>query len=521
MVIWTLQIQKLLSICVYFNRSYIDVLVGMKLLPTGRKNIFYLSVYGSVLGAGTFVLHHISVLVNSILVNFGLRDEMNNPVYVFVLVGIVLAGAALGYWIVRKFVIEKDGTVDVGIAEFVKWAMRIIATTFILQSTLDIPLAIVVWALTYLICFHINKWLYYVGQLSAKKNRTEFLSRSAKSSPGGKMWNSPNSPSSWSTAVKGYISQTMKLGALGVPAYRTFSVDELEEATNNFDTSTFMGEGSQGQIYRGQLKNGSFVAIRCLKKKRNHSMQNFMHHIELISKLRHRHLVSSLGHCFECYLDDSSVSRVFLIFEYVPNGTLRSWVSDGSTGAKLNWSQRISAAIGVAKGIQFLHTGIVPGVYSNNMKITDILLDQNLVAKIRSYNLPLLAESTEKIGHGSASNGSKDINMKARSNQEKNDIYDFGMILLEIIVGRLLKSANELDDLKHQLQGSISGHITGLMSVIDPDVYRSCSKQSLKTTMEICIRCLHQKPEDRPSVEDILWDLQFAAQVQDSWRGDS
>ncbi|KAJ8763189.1 hypothetical protein K2173_025574 [Erythroxylum novogranatense] len=194
---------------------------GMKLLPTGRKNIFYLSIYGSVLGAGTFVLHHISVLVNSILVNFGLSDEMHNPVYVFVLVGIVLAGAALGYWIVRKFVIEKDGTVDVGIAEFVKWAMRIIATTFILQSTLDTPLAIVVWALTYLICFHINKWLYYVddmssaggsawlqqrGQLSTKKNRTEFLSRSAKSSPGGKMWNSPKSPSSWSTPVKGLIS---------------------------------------------------------------------------------------------------------------------------------------------------------------------------------------------------------------------------------------------------------------------------------------------------------------------------
>lgn len=55
-----------------------------------------------------------------------------------------------------------------------------------------------------------------------------------------------------------------------------------------------------------------------------------MHHIELTSKLRHRHLVSTLGHCFECYLDDSSVSRIFLVFEYVPNGTLRSWISGNS-----------------------------------------------------------------------------------------------------------------------------------------------------------------------------------------------
>lgn len=194
---------------------------------------------------------------------------------------------------------------------------------------------------------------------------------------------------------EGYISQTMKLGALGLPAYRTFSLEELEEATNNFDTSAFMGEGSQGQVcysgiiyiwcllscrndaqydssdkivfslcvirskngkgkvgpaflytshisclqmYRGRLKNGTFVAIRCLKMKKSHSTRNFMHHIELISKLRHRHLVSALGHCFECYFDDSSVSRIFLIFEYVPNGTLRSWISGNSWKSLIRFS---------------------------------------------------------------------------------------------------------------------------------------------------------------------------------------
>lgn len=63
----------------------------------------------------------------------------------------------------------------------------------------------------------------------------------------------------------------------------------------------------------------------------------------------------------------------------------------------LTWSQRIGAAIGVAKGIQFLHTGIVPGLYSNNLKMTDILVDLNLVTKISSYSLPLLAEEEGKV----------------------------------------------------------------------------------------------------------------------------
>ncbi|KAK7842258.1 putative inactive leucine-rich repeat receptor-like protein kinase [Quercus suber] len=297
-----------------------------------------------------------------------------------------------------------------------------------------------------------------------------------------------------------YISQTMKMGELGLPAYRTFSLEELEEATNNFDTSAFMGEGSHGQMYRGRLKDGSIVAVRCLKMKKSHSTQNFMHYIELILKLRHRHLVSALGHCFECYLDDSSVSRIFFVFEYVPNGTLRSWISEGHSQHSLTWTQRITAAIGVAKGIQFLHTGIVPGVYSNNIKITDILLDQNLVAKISCYNLPLLAENMVKctfprgksfefifslssslqFGHGSLPSGSKDP----------------------------------------ILQGCIAADDVARRNMVDPAVHKACLDQSLKTMMEICVRCLLKDPADRPSLEDVLWNLQFAAQVQDAWHGD-
>lgn len=110
---------------------------GMKLLPTGRKSAIYLAFYGSVVGLGSLFVQYLSGLVNSILQKLGLGEEMYNPVAVFVTVGIVLTGAWFGFWGVRKFVLSEDGGVDFGTAQFVKWAIRILAVVTILQSSHD------------------------------------------------------------------------------------------------------------------------------------------------------------------------------------------------------------------------------------------------------------------------------------------------------------------------------------------------------------------------------------------------
>lgn len=72
-----------------------------------------------------------------------------------------------------------------------------------------------------------------------------------------------------------------------------------------------------------------------------------------------------------------------------------------------------------------------------------------------------------------------------------------------------------------QLQGCIAADEAARRSIVDPAVHKACLDQSLRTMMEICVRCLLKDPADRPSVEDVLWNLQFAAQVQDAWCGDS
>ncbi|XP_075491904.1 uncharacterized protein LOC142530039 isoform X1 [Primulina tabacum] len=185
---------------------------GMKLLPTGRRSALYSTICGLALGAGSFLLNRLSMFVNSILVNFGFSEEMHNPVLVFLAVGIVLAGAGFGYWLVRKFVVSEDGSVDVGVAQFVKWALRIIAVTFIFQSTLDTPLTmgLLVSFMVIYLSFTSMKWDslwdhtysgngslkgWKSGRLIKKRKRAEFLSRHGAKHSGGTIWESPRSVS--------------------------------------------------------------------------------------------------------------------------------------------------------------------------------------------------------------------------------------------------------------------------------------------------------------------------------------
>ncbi|KAK7377875.1 hypothetical protein VNO80_03308 [Phaseolus coccineus] len=189
---------------------------GMKLMPTGRKNIFYLTIYGSV-------------------------------VAIFVILGIILARAALGYWIVRRFVISKeDGSVDAGVAQFVKWAMRIIGTTLILLSTLDPLLGIGALIFCGIVCklFSATKWLhgwyatsgnddYSLQWVKGTRSRAEFLSKSTPkgkhwSSPKRKVWNSPKRSAWTDSPVRGVVTPSSGISSqssgtdMGRDYYSTF-----------------------------------------------------------------------------------------------------------------------------------------------------------------------------------------------------------------------------------------------------------------------------------------------------------
>ncbi|KAJ4961906.1 hypothetical protein NE237_021816 [Protea cynaroides] len=322
-----------------------------------------------------------------------------------------------------------------------------------------------------------------------------------------------NSASGFSSEVLAnarFISQANKLGTQGLPACRLFSLEELKEATNNFDQSTFMGEGSMGKLYKGNLENGTFVAIRCLALFKRYSIRNLKLRLDLLSKIRHPHLVCLLGHCIDTGgQDDCNVHRVFLVYEYVPNGNLRTHLSEDSPEKGLKWSERLAVLIGVAKAVHFLHTGMIPGFFNNLLTANNILLDEHRIAKLSDYGLSIIMNEVEKIE-------AKGEGQKWQITKSHDDVYSFGFILLEALVGPSVSGKGEAFLLKEMAS---FGSQDGRRRIVEPIVLTTCSQESLSIVISITNKCISSE-SSRPSLEDVLWNLQYAAQVQDTTDGE-
>ncbi|KAG6382603.1 hypothetical protein SASPL_157722 [Salvia splendens] len=276
------------------------------------------------------------------------------------------------------------------------------------------------------------------------------------------------------------------------PSYRVFTLPELKEATKNFDQSTFLGQvlserGSYVQVYKGRLENGSFVAIRSLTLYRKCSIQNLKMRIDLLSKLRHPHLVALLGHCIDDGTqDDSTVRRLYLVQQFVPNGSFRSHLSE----KVLKWPERLAVVIGAAKAIHFLHTGVIPPSLSNRLTTNSILIDEHGIAQLSDYGMSLIADETEKTD---------------------DDVHNFGFILLESLVGPIASSKGEAFLLNEMTSFSSQD---GRRRIVEPIVLATSSQESLSIVISITNKCISDGSSGWPSFEDVLWNLQYAAQVQ-------
>ncbi|CAN1234492.1 Probable receptor-like protein kinase At1g11050 [Linum perenne] len=220
---------------------------------------------------------------------------------------------------------------------------------------------------------------------------------------------------------------------------RWFQGSELEKATNGFHQKNFLGKGAYGVVYKGVLPDGSYVAVKELHDLDSLRDEEFFNEVEIISKIRHRNLLSLRGCC-------ATRKRRFLIYDFMANGSVADHLSNMSLRVRFSWEQRKNVILDVAKGLVYLHCGVKPAIYHRDIKASNILLDMDLRAKVADFGLARedgYSHITTRVAgtHGFLA---PEYAMYGHLSN-KSDVYSFGVLVLEIMTARKVIDTSLID----------------------------------------------------------------------------
>ncbi|CAH8300132.1 unnamed protein product [Eruca vesicaria subsp. sativa] len=291
---------------------------------------------------------------------------------------------------------------------------------------------------------------------------------------------------------------------------KAFTFEELKKCTENFSESNDVGGGGYGKVYRGILPSGQLIAIKRAQQGSLQGGLEFKTEIELLSRVHHKNVVRLLGFCFDR-------SEQMLVYEYIPNGSLRDSLS-GKSGIRLDWTRRLRIALGSGKGLAYLHELADPPIIHRDIKSNNILLDENLTAKVADFGLSKIVGDPEKTHVTTQVKGTMGYLDPEyyMTNQltEKSDVYGFGVVMLELLTGRspIERGKYVVREVKTKMNKSRS--LYDLQELLDTTIIASSSNlKGFEKYVDLALRCVEEEGVNRPSMGEVVKEIENIMQL--------
>ncbi|KAI4374087.1 hypothetical protein MLD38_012125 [Melastoma candidum] len=303
------------------------------------------------------------------------------------------------------------------------------------------------------------------------------------------------------------LKHTKELDRTGKPysALPCFDLNLIVTATDNFSIVNRLGQGGFGTVYKGVMSDGTEIAVKRLSELSGQGDAEFRNEINLIAKLQHRNLVKMLGFCLQ---DNEKI----LVYEYLPNRSLDIFLFDESKKSVLDWRKRFDIAMGIARGLMYLHQDSRLKIIHRDLKASNILLDETMDPKIADFGMAKMCCRDQNEGKtrrvvGTYGYMSPEYAMGGLFSV-KSDVYSFGVLLLEIISGRKVSSYYDKDSFT-----GLVGHVWKLwgegrsMEIVDESIELkdARSREEVSRCLQIGLLCVQQLATERPTMSSVVF----------------
>ncbi|XP_030514745.2 MDIS1-interacting receptor like kinase 2-like isoform X1 [Rhodamnia argentea] len=283
--------------------------------------------------------------------------------------------------------------------------------------------------------------------------------------------------------------------------------DRIVEATEGFDSKYYVGEGAYGIVYKAEISEGQTFAVKQTRSSREGTeiadLVPFEREIQALSNIRHRNIVKFYGFC-------SHAQRCFLVYEYLERGSLRTTLNDDQRSIEFGWDKRINVVRGVADALSYMHRECCPPLIHRDLTSNNILLDRDYEAHVSDFGTARLLRPDSSNWTTIAGTIGYIAPELAYSSvpTEKCDVYSFGVIALETIMGK-----HPGDYVSRECSSSAQTKLMMLKDVLDQRL--SPSRLGLRDAQDVVLiaklafECLQANPRLRPTMGQVSRELRI------------